>query len=232
MKLNAVRFIVVMIIVFVLAVFGSTQNKNAFKGNSLTVCEHDKAWATSTLRGPKKNPFMYHESNIADGDIKTAWVEGEPGPGIGVKIIFEIPTPGYSATTLKNGASTMVVYNGLCLSKTLFLANNRVKDCLLEIFVGVDSGVYSDSCSEYKLKKFSEMKLKLQDTEKAQKIFLNIDHKKAKEFWRKTREQMKSKGEPVFTGEYGLYLFGVLTINSVYKGSRYDDTCISEISFE
>lgn len=202
------------------------------RASTLKICEHDKAWATSTLKGPAKDPGMYHADKIVDGDLKTAWVEGAPGPGAGAQLVFEIPTPGYSATTLKDGARTFIIHNGLAASKKLFLANNRIKDCRLDVFAGVDDGVYVDYCSKYTLKIFSSRELTLKDTMDPQRIPLRIDHAAAKKLWRSTRDGIRAKGGAVAGGEYGLYLFGVLTVKSVYKGDKYDDTCVSEIGFE
>ncbi len=199
---------------------------------TLNICEHDQAWATSTLKGPAKNPGMYGAGAVVDGDLKTAWAEGAAGPGIGTQLIFGIPTPGYSATTLKDGAQTIVIYNGLAASEKLFLANNRVKDCRLDVFVGVDSGEYIDYCSIHTLKNFSTTELTLKDTMEPRKIHLGIDYAAAKDLWRKTRDGIRAGGGNVDEGEYGRYLFGILTIKSVYRGKNYNDTCISEIGFE
>lgn len=224
-----------MIILLIATAFlptGFSESYNPLRGNVLLICEHDQAWSTSMLKGTAKNPVMYHADNICDGNMKTAWAEGVPGPGIGVKIIFEIPTPGYSVTTLKDGARTMIVYNGLVASKNLFLANNRVRDCTLEVFVGVDSGVYENYCSKHTLKKFSGVTLRLGDTMEPQRFPLNIDYSAAKNFWRVARNELRAAGNAVSEGEYGRYIYGVLTIRSVYKGTRYDDTCLTEIAFE
>jgi hypothetical protein len=202
------------------------------RAGTLKICEHDQAWATSTLKGPTKDPGMYHADKIVDGDLKTAWVEGTPGPGAGAQLVFEIPTPGYSATTLKDGARTLIIYNGLAASKKLFLANNRIKDCRLDVFAGVDDGMYVEYCSKYHLKLYSSRELTLKDTMEPQRIPLRIDHEAAKRLWRATRDGILAKGGSVFDGEYGLYLFGVLTIKSAYRGDKYDDTCVSEIGFE
>ena len=46
-------------------------------------------------------------------------------------------------------------------------------------------------------------------------------------------KQPKARGLAVDLGlEYGRYVFASLKIKSVYKGTKYDDTCISEITFE
>lgn len=216
---------------FVFISNGFSQEINEYKDGYLQICENETVWATSTLKGPKNDRSKYSEFNLIDNDTNTAWVEGEKDAGIGVKVIFEIPTSGYSKDK-KGGAGTMVIHNGYVKSAETFSANNRVRECTLEIVVAVDSGEYENTCSWHKLKKYKEYRMEFRDTMKSQKYYLNIDYKATKELWRKTKDDMRSKGEKISESEYGLYLFGILTIKSVYKGAKYNDTCISGIGFQ
>ncbi|MBN2402149.1 MAG: hypothetical protein JXN64_07095 [Spirochaetes bacterium] len=220
------------ILLFVCAMAGADTGKyNLIKGEILTICDHEKAGATSTLSGSAKEPDRYEPNKLFDGDIKTAWAEGDKGPGIDVQIIFAIPTPGHSAA-LKYGAKQINIINGLASSKELFLANNRIKKFVLALYVGIDTGVDENYCCQYALNLYDTKTFELKDTMDKQSIKIDIDFTNAKDFWRRSRDTYRSKGNSVFQGEYGRYLFGVLIIKSVYKGSKYDDTCISEISFE
>ena len=207
--------------------YGDTGRFDLVKKQVLTLCDEDSAGASSTLPS-KKDPFRYEPNKMFDGDIKTAWAEGSPGSGNGVRVVFAIPTSGHAA----GGAGYMNIVNGYASSKKLFAANNRIKEFTLEIYVGIDKGVDEDYCSKYALKKHSEKTYTLKDTMEKQSVKLDLDFKALKDFWRKNRDDMLLKDKSVFGGEYGRYLFGVLTIKSVYKGSKYDDTCISEISFK
>ena len=210
---------------------GNTGRYDLIKGEIITICEHEKAGATSTLIGNAKDPDRYEPNKLFDGDANTAWAEGSAGSGIGVQIVIAIPTPGYS-TTLKNGAKQINIINGFASSRDLFLANNRVKDVVLALYVAVDIGEDENYCSRYALNIYDTKIFRLKDTMDKQSVILDLDFANAKDFWRRSRDTYRSMGHSVFEGEYGRYLFGVLTIKSVYQGSSYNDTCISEISFE
>ncbi|MCX8123270.1 MAG: hypothetical protein N3F66_03790 [Spirochaetes bacterium] len=230
MSLKKIIVSIIVIITLYSIVIGNTGRYNLIKNNILTICEWENAGATSTLID-SKDATRYEPNKIFDGDIKTAWAEGDKGPGIGVKVVFEIPTPGYS-TNLSNGAKIMNIVNGLAYSKQLFYSNNRIKDLTLEYYVGVDIGEEENNCSRYVLYLYDTKSYTLKDTMDKQSLNLNINFEKAKNFWKQSRDIARKKGYKVFEGDYGRYLFGVLTIKSIYKGTKYDDTCISEISFE
>lgn len=226
--------ITIAIIFFIIMIQGNilTDNDfskifNVYKENAIEVCEGFKAGATSTLQGTKKNLNMYEPANVFDGNPKTIWSEGAAGPGIGEEIIFDIPSD-----PMPKGPQYILILNGNAYSKQLYLENNRIKELTVILYVGIDSGVYENYCTKYIRKEYKRFDCKLDDKMEFQKIKLNVDYNDSKAFWKKTRDEMLAKGDKVSTGEYGQYLFCALKIKSVYKGSKYDDTCISEISFE
>jgi hypothetical protein len=204
---------------------------NVYQGDLLVLCETVNAGATSTLKGPVRNPNMYEPNNVMDGDPKTMWVEGAEGPGIGEELIFDIPAHDYSSALLR-GATSIKVLNGCTLSQKLFNENNRVKEFSVTLFVGVSVGVDDQYCDQYSLKEYKRFDLKLADTMEFQKFALGVDFDDSKSFWRAARDELRAKGVAVDEFEYGRYVFASLKIKSVYKGAKYDDTCISEISFE
>jgi hypothetical protein len=160
------------------------------------------------------------------------WVEGEPGPGIGAELVFDIPAIGYSSA-LPRGATFIKIMNGCAISPKLFQENNRVREFEVTLSVGVDVGVDDEYRAMYALKEYRRFDLPLADTMDVQKFKLDVDFDDSKVFWRKTRDEFKARGLAVDMGlEYGRYVFASLKIKSVYKGSKYDDTCVSEISFE
>lgn len=74
------------------------------------------------------NGIYYGIDNIEDGDNTTAWVEGEPGYGIGEKIII---------TFQENNSHEISFYeiglnNGYCKSKDTWKDNSRVKKAELK----------------------------------------------------------------------------------------------------
>jgi hypothetical protein len=231
MKIKNIFLPLYLLIIVCAIAWGNTGRYNLVKEDIITICDQDKAGATSTLIENTKDPDRHHPNKLFDGDIKTAWAEGSDGPGIDVQIIFDIPTIGYSAA-LKNGAKQMNIINGLASSKNLFLANNRIKEFVLALYVAVDIGVDENYCSRYALNLYDTKKFLLKDTMDKQSVKLDLDFANLEDFWRRSRDTYRAKGNSVFEGTYGRYVFGVLIIKSVYKGSKYDDTCVSEISFE
>jgi hypothetical protein len=231
MNAKSILLPLALLIIVCAIAWGNTGRYDLVKGEVITICDYEKAGATSTLIGNAKDPDIYGPNNLFDGDTKTVWAEGSAGSGIGVQIVFAIPTPGYS-TTLESGAKQINIINGFASSKDLFLANNRVKEIVLNLFVAVDIGEDENYCSRYALNIYDTKIFQLKDTMDKQSVKLDIDFANLKDFWRRSRDTYRSMGNSVFAGEYGRYLFGVLTIKSVHKGSSYDDTCISEISFE
>jgi hypothetical protein len=159
------------------------------------------------------------------------WVEGAQGAGIGEELIFDVPATGYSSA-LPRGATYIKILNGCAISRKLFQENNRVREFAVTLFVGVSVGTNEQYCEQYALKEYKRFDLPLADAMEFQKSSLEIDFDDSKSFWRRTKDEFRSKGMPVDESEYGRYVFASLKIKDVYKGSKYDDTCISEISFE
>ncbi len=82
-------------------------------------------FASSSLNAQGKN--TYDADKVHDFSLKTAWVEGKPGLGIGEEITFEFQmTEALKVTTLE-------IYNGYCKSESIWKANGRVKSFALYI---------------------------------------------------------------------------------------------------
>lgn len=172
----------------------------------------DKIFASSTLKSGK---YDYKVQNLFDGKKETCWCP--EGDGIGEFIIIKIPY----------GVKGIRVINGLAANDNLFKNNNRVK----EIYVGVISELYYpqkgmeeyDVCGKrkYELVNFTYYyyRIILQDVQNKQEILFDVkDHKgKSINVW--NLEGLKRSKV--------LYL--VIGIDSIYKGNKYNDTCISEI---
>jgi hypothetical protein len=69
----------------------------------------------------------YHPSYVADGDPKTAWVEGVSGTGAGEWIRLKL-TPLNDTTSVR-----LVVHNGYQKSADLFAANARPKEVVIKL---------------------------------------------------------------------------------------------------
>ena len=134
------------------------------------------ASATSTLY---EKGYDHSPSNVLDGRLSTAWVEGASGQGTGERL-----------TLTFNGTytiSSMTIHAGYQKSARLYDRNSRPKTMTL---------FFSDGSNE---------SVALSDTNGVQTLNLV---------------------NPVTTSSV------VLQIDSVYAGSVYQDTCISEVRFQ
>lgn len=158
--------------------------------------------------------------NLFDSDPSTVWVEGKEGNGIGETIFFILPD---SATELK-------IINGYAKSKELFKKNNRPKKLKLSIYAGINPSAFvTEITALYKTLKFpKEFSINLKDVMTEQSFKLPISLEKLEQFKKETIEAYNQKyKDPISETE----IIIKLEIEEVYEGSEWDDTCLSEISF-
>ncbi|HEX5749361.1 MAG TPA: hypothetical protein VFZ09_24245 [Archangium sp.] len=144
----------------------------------------EQATATSFLKSNwNKYEENYHPSYVLDDDVKTAWVEGAEGDGIGESLTIPV-------SALKSArAIRLVVFNGYQKSKALLSANSAPRQ--LTVTVRGPGG---------------------QESAKTQ---LTLERKMGPQ----------SFDIPVT----GAVADVVLTVDSVHPGSKYKDTCVSDV---
>lgn len=166
--------------------------------------------ASSTLVEKGKAKDTYAPWKVIDGDPGTAWVEGKGDEGIDEFLVF-----GYGFEAMR----FIEILPGFARNDNLFKANNRPKDIVI-MLVKLDSGMEIrkiDDLKNDKVKVIKEYSLRLDDERKYQRFML--------------------KGfEEVIDSYYNGKVFGtrlnlLLFIKSVYRGSKDNDTCFSEIKF-
>jgi hypothetical protein len=149
---------------------------------------------SSSLAAQGEN--IYTAESVSDDDVRTAWVEGAKGYGIGeyVEFIFEYNAPRATSVTISNGYNKNI---------TAWKNNSRVKTL----------NVYEDD----KLL----MVVNLADTRDLQRFDLPhpIPNRKGEDGLSDREED----NPPVRLR---------MMISEVYKGDKYDDTAISEITFD
>ncbi len=81
-------------------------------------------YSSSDLQATQKNNYV--ATNIHDGNLGTAWVEGKPGLGIGesFSFVFEKKSP---------PVTTVMLYNGYLKSDQIWKDNGRVKQLKLYV---------------------------------------------------------------------------------------------------
>ncbi|MBU1077913.1 MAG: hypothetical protein KKH98_11515 [Spirochaetes bacterium] len=171
-------------------------------------------YASSELQNP--DPYQlgkYSAYNLFDRDKNTCWAEGKDDDGVGEFILFQID----------ESVDDFVILNGFAGTNPFFQKNNRVKEMELSIYVGANKpGEASEIFTIYNASEYPEKKkIVLKDVKEAQRTILSLDWEDVIKF----KEKVKATIGPELKYEY----FIKLVILSIYKGSQYNDTCLSDI---
>lgn len=175
------------------------------------------AWATSMLAPVGKDPSkgkecpeiehehwtcMYSAKNVQDGDSKTAWVEGVAGPGIGEIVVAHI-----------NTARPSEIWTGFGASEKLHQANAVPRKVI--VYVLESSGC---ACGQQCGDVYSGIRV-------LAKGEADLKNKNGYQQLPLPKHDLKpwKEGDPPSAS------FVAIEILSVYPGSKYQDTCISEI---
>lgn len=189
--------------------------KNAIRAFDLLLNQEDdykdSIVSSSFLKEKNKPADYYAPWKANDTNNKTAWAEGKKGDGVGEKL-YLMPVGKFKTKKIN-----FSITNGYAETEKLYLANNRVKKAKLTIYEArfdICGGYYSARRSDLLINTSKIIELK--DTMEPQKIIIEVDDKKTQ-----TDDKEMSK----------LVLFmAELEILEVYKGTKYDDTCISEFN--
>lgn len=193
-----------------------------------SVSFNDAGWiysASSELEKPDSPVEIgrYSPYNLFDHDPRTSWVEGEKGSG----------TASYVLIGFCQGLKDyLIVYNGYQQSGNLFKKNNRVKDVKLALY----AGFYTDEMAGQSGFEAETMLIEkpvsitFKDTMGYQRFKLPFNQDKAVQSLKEGQE--KFAGDfPSFQGALHEFFFIRLEIESVYPGTKWDDTCIAGIEF-
>ncbi|MQY77287.1 MAG: hypothetical protein GH155_06635 [Spirochaeta sp.] len=169
----------------------------------------------------------YDIGHIIDKDVKTAWVEGVKGDGIGEYILIVTPEE----------TRTINIYSGYGQNLSLFNKNNRPQKLRLSYYLGVEDAFQDQYYSHYKAVKYEdEYVITLQDSIALQHFdfpFRELERLTA--FKKRCLEDFKNAGYrkdmPAPPEPPQVRWILKIEILAVYQGSKWDDTCISEIFF-
>ena len=171
-----------------------------------------KASRSSALVEKNKPETEYEITKIEDHDLATAWVEGAAGAGIGEYVSVQIFCKDkiIANTDFK---LQLRINNGFCKSEKLFKDNNRVKEARITIYaVPIKTTDPGARVLDPGTIIIHEFEIDIADKREAQ-LF-----------------ESKIKLLRDFSHAEDTRLFLQLTILDVYRGEKYDDTCISELS--
>ncbi len=147
----------------------------------------------------------YAPVNLTDGSKSTAWVEGEKEYGIGEVVLV-------SGIDLNR---PLRIWNGYGKSEKLFQYNSRVKLARIHIIEGKIEGATQCGSLFNDLNAVTSIEIDLEDKNGYQKLTIPTFQ----------RRSYQIDGQE---WEYRYWL--ALEILDVYPGTKWKDTCISEIS--
>lgn len=149
----------------------------------------------------------YPGINAVDRNPSTAWVEGKNGNGVGEWLSFKIDANTYLPTTTPFSVERIGIIPGYAKNQKTWSENNRVKSLLVVVYTPQTSIAIIPK----KEIEWVAYRMNLKDESKLQ-IF---------EF----------PADKIAFNECPMTVTVWLKIEGVYKGTKYDDTCISEVVF-
>ncbi|EMJ65660.1 MULTISPECIES: hypothetical protein [Leptospira] len=213
------KFVILNILIFV-SVFACKTEAERLLLTLWNYHREDGIIATSTMSG--RTPKQYSTDNLGDSNSQTAWCtnEGPRGESIAFMQWASVSGLNISYYYLENALKSykykakFLIHNGYGKSEETYYNNNRIKKAKLKIYeAGMSEG---DGGKLYISKRLSLISVK--ELEFGEKLGLQIFDL---EFDLKGRYGVKGFNE--------LGMFYVFEISEVYKGKKYNDTCISEL---
>lgn len=171
-----------------------------------------------------ENTGKYPSTNLFDGYLKTCWLAGSTNKSnaLYVKVPNKIPL----------NKLTLNIFSGYGKSEKLYYANARPKKIRISIFSAYEpEGYATEVAVNYKAIKYpSEKYIEIADTFGVQSFPLNINKKDLFDFRNINLKECKESLNDYDVKIKESFILK-LEIVDVYKGSKYDDVCISEIFF-
>ncbi len=168
----------------------------------------------------------YPSINLFDGNLNTCWVAGSSGTNAYNTLYVRLPEKIDPNKIIFN------IFSGYGKSKARYYQNARAKKLKISIYAAyAPEGHVSETAVKYCIKKYSEKIIKLSDTFAVQSFLLHLDKGKMIDFYKHNKQNCKSliKNNKHKTIDTSFVL--KLEILDTYKGSKYNDVCISEIFF-
>ncbi|MDI7184549.1 NADase-type glycan-binding domain-containing protein [Leptospira santarosai] len=178
--------------------------------------------ATSTMSG--QTPKQYSIDNVRDANFQTAWCTDKGSKGGSIAFMGQTSASGMGVSYyhleeyLKNYKykAKLLIHNGYGKSEEAYYNNNRIKKAKLKIY---ETGMHEGDGGGKPYISKSPSLIAVKELEFGEKLGLQIFDL---EFDLKGRYGVKGFSE--------LKMFYVFEIVEIYKGKKYDDTCISELS--
>ncbi len=177
----------------------------------------------------------YPSGNLFDGYFKTCWVAGSANTNTPSALYIKVPT------AIPPDKMILNIFSGYGKSPALFHKNARPKKIKISLFAAFyPEGFSTEAANLYLIKKYPvEQYIELADSFGVQSFPLHLDKKALLDFRKESLKECRS-----FKGKnYKRFLKGgdphsftsafitKLEILDTYKGTKFDDICISEIYF-
>jgi hypothetical protein len=214
-------------IIFVLSfIFSAFQKDSGWEEIDLFDIGGRECNATHTAESA--NWRLYHPINLFDNNLSTCWVGANGAIGAKIFMIFD------------KGAIKVNLANGTQKSKQLFLSNNRVKMIDISIYACFSNqNNVNEKGRIYYCRRFSKTKkIILKDLMGFQSFAFPFDWNELnafqaeseKNFQAQLNERSQSFQNYYKTKSMKRFML-CLEIKDIYKGSKTNNTCLSEISF-
>ena len=174
---------------------------------------------------PEKSS-RYPSTNLFDGYFQTCWVTGSYKTKSYDTLYVRFPKEIYLDKIILN------IFSGYGKNKTLYYQNARPKKIKISIYAAYNpDGYATEVADKYFIKKYSVKLIELKDTFGVQSFPLNLNKQKLIDFQQKNLNNYKSfiENKDIKTTARSFIL--KVEIVAAYKGSKYDDVCISELFF-
>lgn len=186
---------------------------------------YGQVFATSSeLEAPAFGELgSYGGHTLFDGERYTGWSEGVPGYGVGESIWLRVP----------HGTDTLAVMNGFARTESLYRRNSRIQSAELTLHHGFfPEGMITEVGPVYFVEPLDErLVLRFQDHPELQEFSLPFrwdDAPVIESYWRQLYTGLAgSLGLPPRMSDHGFFLR--LEIREVYRGSSWEDTCLTEL---
>ncbi len=177
----------------------------------------------------------YPSGNLFDGYLKTCWVAGSAKTNTSSALYIKVPA------AISPDKMILNIFSGYGKNPPLFYKNARPKKIKISLFAAFyPEGFSTETVSLYLIRKYPvEQYIELADSFGVQSFPLHLDKKALLDF---RKESLKECGS--YTGKsfkrflkagaphsFTPAIIIKVEIQDTYKGTKYDDICISEIYF-
>ena len=175
---------------------------------------------------PEKSS-RYPSNNLFDRTFNTCWVAGSYKTKSYDTLYVCIPKEIDLDKVILN------IFSGYGKSKTLYYQNARPKKIKISIYAAYNpEGYVSEAAVKYFIKKYSVKFIELKDTFGVQSFPVNLNKQKLIDFQKNNVNEAKSLGDENSDIKIADASFVLkIKILDVYKGTKYNDVCISELFF-